>query len=435
MSRHWGIVGGGMLGMTLALRAAQAGDQVTIIEEAPSCGGLASPWQLGDITWDRHYHVTLYSDLALRNLLEELELAQDMDWVTTRTGFYVDGHLYSFSDVVDFLRFPPLSVVQKARLAATILHASRITDWHSLEKVTALEWLRRYSGASTVEKIWHPLLRAKLGPNAEKASAAFIWAIIARMYAARRTGMKRELFGYVPGGYARILDRFVSVLEARGVRIVTGCRAQRVEPVAGGSMRIVCADGSVREFDRVVVTLAAPIASRLCTVLTPAEREALAGVEYQGIICASLLLDAPLSNYYVTNITEKWVPFTAVIEMTALVKPAMLAGKALVYLPKYVTPGDPAFDVPDDQLKDEFLSALGRMYPDFPSRSVGAFRVSRVRYVLPISTIGYSQRLPAMRTSVPNLYTVNSAHIVNGTLNVNETVELANRASRELLAS
>ena len=69
--KRWAIVGGGILGMTLALRLAQQGKQVTLFEAAPSLGGLADAWQLGDITWDRHYHVTLLSDMALRKILEE----------------------------------------------------------------------------------------------------------------------------------------------------------------------------------------------------------------------------------------------------------------------------------------------------------------------------------------------------------------------------
>jgi hypothetical protein len=52
--------------------------------------------------------------------------------------------------------------------------------------------------------------------------------------------------------------------------------------------------------------------------------------------------------------------------------------------------------------------------------------------VFPIATIDYSQDLPAISTSVPNLFVVNSAQIVNGTLNVNETVQLAERAFAEI---
>ena len=44
------IVGGGILGMTLALRLAQSGQRVTLFEAGSQVGGLADAWQLGDIT-------------------------------------------------------------------------------------------------------------------------------------------------------------------------------------------------------------------------------------------------------------------------------------------------------------------------------------------------------------------------------------------------
>jgi hypothetical protein len=53
--------------------------------------------------------------------------------------------------------------------------------------------------------------------------------------------------------------------------------------------------------------------------------------------------------------------------------------------------------------------------------------VSRVRHVFPIATLGYSRSLPPIETSVPGAYLLNSAHIVNGTLNVNETLGLVER--------
>lgn len=430
---RFGIVGGGMLGMTLALRLSQAGHHVTILEAADHVGGLAAPWQLGNIVWDRHYHVTLASDLALRSLLEELDLEREIRWSTTRTGFYVDGKLYSLSDTLEFLRFPPLSLLQKVRLAATIVYASRITDWRPLERITALDWLTQLSGKKTVEAIWYPLLRAKLGANAERASAAFIWAVIARMYAARRSGMKREQFGHVDGGYARVLHRFEEHLRARDIDIVTSFRAQRVESDGIGVI-VTDQNGNHRHFDRAAVTVAAPLAAQLCPQLTLKECALLRGVQYQGIICASLLTDQPVTPFYVTNITDRWVPFTGVIEMTRVVDPKVFGGKSLVYLPKYVPADDPAFNLGDEQVQEDFLGALEQMHPAFSRRSVRAFRISRVRYVLPIATLNYSDSLPPIRTTVPDLYLVNSAHIVNGTLNVNETVQLANRTAQVLLS-
>ena len=432
--RHWGIVGGGILGMALAHRLAQGGEAVSLFEAAPHVGGLASAWSLGDVTWDRHYHVTLLSDVALRGLLRELNLEREMVWIQTRTGFYARESLISLSNSLEFLRFPLLNLIDKGRLAATILYASRIRDWKRLEGIPVGEWLARWSGRRTFDRIWLPLLRAKLGENWQKASAAFIWAIIARMYAARRTGLKREMFGYVPGGYARILERFAKLLIDEGVRLECASPARCIRANPEGRVAVEFTSGRQETFDEVVVTAAAPIAAKLCEGLTAEETRRLQGIQYQGVICASLLLEKPLAEYYVTNIVEPWVPFTAVIEMSALVDRKQFGGQALVYLPKYVVPDDPLFGTPDETLRDTFVAALERMYPHFRRDQVRAFQVSRVKYVLAISTLHYSDHLPPITTSVPGLHIVNNAHIVNGTLNVNETIQLAERTSAQFLS-
>ncbi|MBC7517021.1 MAG: NAD(P)/FAD-dependent oxidoreductase [Alkalinema sp. FL-bin-369] len=426
--KRWAIVGGGILGMTLALRLAQQGKQVTLFEASPSLGGLADAWQLGDITWDRHYHVTLLSDMALRKILEELQLLDEMNWVETKTGFYSDAKLFSVSTSVEFLQFPGMKLIDKLRLGFTIFYCSKINDWRKLEKILSTDWLRKLSGDRAFTKIWLPLLRSKLGDNYNKASASFIWAIIARMYAARRTGLKKEMFGYLGGGYDRLLHRWTDKLVHEGVEIQTGHRVEKVSH-NGNETEVSFINGYSDRFDNVILTVASPIAARVCPQLTTQERSLLNGIEYQGIVCASLLLKKPLAHYYVTNITDTWVPFTGVIEMTALVNRSEFGGLNLVYLPKYVPPEDPIFEESDESIQDRFLAALVQMYPKFDRSDVVEFKVSRVRQVFAISTIDYSQRLPAVQTSLPGVHILNSAHILNGTLNVNETILLAERAA------
>jgi hypothetical protein len=73
------------------------------------------------------------------------------------------------------------------------------------------------------------------------------------------------------------------------------------------------------------------------------------------------------------------------------------------------------------------------MYPEFRRSDVLEFRVARARDVLAISTLGYSETtLPPLRTSLANVFVVNSAQIESGTLNLNETVGLANRQATVL---
>jgi protoporphyrinogen oxidase len=426
-----GVVGGGLLGMALAAKLTRQRHEVTILEAASRSGGLAAPTRIGDYTWDRFYHVVLLSDDYLRALLEELGLTPRLHWKPTRTGFYIDGRLRSLSSTLEFLTFPALGWLDKARLGATILYASRIRAWRRLESVLASDWLKRWSGGRAWERLWLPLLRAKLGDNAELASAAFIWAIIARMYGARRTGMKRETFGYVEGGYASILQRFDESLTGSGVERLYDARATEVRSV-DGRVQVSTTIG-LHEFDNVILTIPCSRIADLCPQLTEAERSRLRTVRYQGIVCAALLLDAPLADYYITNITDARVPFTAVIEMTALVDPSHFGGRALVYLPKYLTQEDPFWNRTDAQIEAEFLSALERMYPHFQRRQVQVFQVSRVREMLAVTTVDYSTKLlPGSPTSMERVFIVNSAQIANGTLNVNETLGLADRKAREL---
>jgi protoporphyrinogen oxidase len=432
--QHWAVVGGGMLGMTLAHRLAQQGQRVTLCEAAPELGGLASAWKLGDVTWDRHYHVTLMSDTRLRALLDEIGLEKEMRWVETKTGFFSGGKLLSMSNALEFLRFPPLNMLERLRLGGTIFLASKLRNWKRLEKIPVEKWLRRWSGNGAFEKVWRPLLLAKLGEAYKKTSAAFIWAHTQRMYKARQSGQKKEMFGYVPGGYGRILDRLAEVLRAEGVEIRTNAAVEEVEGAAQEPVKVRFADGRIAHFDRVVFTTPSHVIAAACPQLNAGERRRFNGVEYLGIVCSSMLLKKPISKYYVTNITDTWVPLTAVIEMTTIVDPAELGGHSLVYLPKYMMSTEPGFAESDEVIRERCLSTLERMYPHFSRDDVLAFRTSRVRSVMALPTLGYSDRLPPMQTSIPGVYAVNSAHILKGNLNVNETVQIAEEAMRTVLA-
>ena len=431
---QWAIVGGGMLGLTLALRMAKQGHNVTLIEAAPVLGGLASVWNLGNVVWDRHYHVTLLSDSRLRNLISELGLEDKMKWVETKTGFYTGGKFYSMSDTKEFLSFPPLNLIEKLRLGGTIFYASKIKNWKRLEKITVEKWLRRWSGNSVFEKIWEPLLKCKLGEAYKNTAASFIWAHTSRMYKARRSGLKKEMFGYVEGGYRTIIESIEAELRELGVTIKTGCPTAKVEKQSDGQFSVqYVGDEPDAKFDRVIMTTPNAILEKTCVDLSDAEKQKFSNIDYLGIVCASLLLKKPLSVYYVTNLTDDWVPMTAVIEMTTIVDPEEFGGNSLVYLPKYIPAGHEMFDKTDEEVRESFLSALERMYPDFTRDDVLAFEISRVRNVMAIPTLRYSEQLPKMDTSVDGLYIVNSSYILKGNLNVNETITIAEDAMETVL--
>jgi len=434
--QRWAVIGGGILGMTLAHRLAQAGRDVTLFDAAEHLGGIAATWELGGISWDRHDHATHQSDLHLRALWDELGLAGELRWTAARTGFYADGRLHALSNSLELLRFSPLRWLDKARLAATVLRASRVKDPLPLEEIPVSDWLRRWSGRRTFETIWLPLLKARLGEHYQETPAAFLWRTIARLSAARRTGLKQEMLGHLPGGYARILSRFAEKLAGEGVKLHTGHAVQRIARAeAPGGVRVAVRDrrGTFSEtFDQVVVTVPAPIAARICHGLTDDETRRLREIRYLGTICASLLLRKPLAGFYVTNIADPGIPFTTVVEKSTLLDRAELGGNTLVYLPRSVDPEDAAFSLSDAELQEPCLAALEKIVPGFVRSDLLCFRVSRVKHAFALPTLHSSRRQPPVSTSLPGLHLVNAAHLAHDTLSSNETIGLANRTAERL---
>jgi protoporphyrinogen oxidase len=430
--KTWGIIGGGMLGMTLALRLAQDGHQVTIYEAAENVGGLTSSWEMDGTVWDKYYHVILMSDLTTRKILQEIGLENDMQWVETKTGFYSDGKLYSMSNIIEFFKFPPINIIDKFRLGVTIFAASKIKNWQRLENIYVADWLTKWSGKRVFEKIWLPLLKAKLGDNYKNTSAAFIWTTIQRMYAARKSGLKKEMFGYMTGGYEKINKSFEEHLLKLGVTIQCNTKVNAIEKTEDGVLKIVT-QNNTQFFDNVISTLSSQASVTIANQLTEAEKQKHNSIKYLGVICPSVLLRKAISPYYVTNITDSWPPFTGVIEMTALIDKKEVDGKHLVYLPKYVNPDDALFDKDDAALRKIFCDALFKMYPQITEEDILFFGASKARVVFALPTINYSKNLPGITTSIKNYYIVNSAQIINGTLNVNETILVAENKLQEIL--
>lgn len=435
--KTWGIIGGGMLGMTLALRLSQKGHKVTIFESADKVGGLTSSWQMSDVDgniveWDRFYHVILMSDLNTRKILKEIGLENDLRWVETKTGFYSDGKLYSMSNLIEFFKFPPINLIDKFRLGLTIFAASKIKNWQRLENIPVADWLEKWSGKRVFEKIWLPLLKAKLGDNYKNTSAAFIWSTIQRMYAARKSGLKKEMFGYVTGGYEKINNHFAKHLSETGIDIQYSSKVKNINKTTDRKIEIIT-QNSTYIFDEVISTLSSRESVKIAEGLTDAEKKQHNDIKYLGVICPSILLKNPISPYYVTNITDTWPPFTGIIEMSALIDKNEIKGNHLVYLPKYVNPDDELFNKSEEELRDLFLGSLYKMYPNLSEDDLNFWGISKARIVFALPTINYSKKVPKVTTSLDNYYIINSAQIINGTLNVNETIQVAESKLKEIL--
>ncbi len=421
-----GIIGGGLMGMTLARKYAADGHCVTVIEHSDQSGGLATWYDFGGFNWDKFYHVILPSDRNLIGLLNDLDMSEDLQWHRTYTGFFVDQNLHSISSNVEFLKFPLLSLFSKIRLAFTMLYASRINSWQRLEKITCEQWLRKISGHENVDKLWKPLLMAKLGPSYSRVSAVFIWSYIKRMFSARDKSASAEHLGHVKGGYESIFRRLQAEIEAAGGEVRLGHAVSELSAIEKGIS--VRTDTGVQVFDHVVCTSPVSVLQRIVDqdLLEVSGGTTGKTVEYLGVVCVVLVTKKPITHYYVINIADEAIPFTGVIGMSNVVSPDNTDSHHLTYLPRYLLSTDSEIDKPDSYFEDSFLAGISRMFPHFDHADIISVHVNRAIKVQPLQVLDYSTLVPSASTRDPRLHVLNTSQFVNATLNNNEVVGAVN---------
>ncbi len=425
-----------MLGISIARELARAGRSVTLLEAGPSLGGLTDSWTIADLTWDRYYHVTLASDRATRALLADAGVESRLVFRPTTTGYWDGTQVHPATTVREFLALPDLGLVAKLRIGATIGINARRRDWQRIERAEIEPWLQRWSGRRATERFWDAQLRAKFGDDHHDISASLLWATFRRLDGARRGVERREQMGYVRGGYAHTLRELERLLRELDVEIRVGAAVVAIEARADGTgASVSTARGDTErdtlDFDDVVVTLAAPLVAPLVRSIDPRCADSFGAVRSMGVVCASVVLDRPLSPHYLTYLAAP-SPLTAVVDMSALIDADERSGRGLIYLPRYASAASDVFDTDDATLERDWLDALAAVYPEFDRNRVQGFAVARSSHVFAVPGVGYSARVPPL-TVHPHVHVISSAHLVHATLNVDETVALGTWGARELV--
>lgn len=428
-----GIIGGGIMGISLGYFLSKQGVSVTIYEASPVLGGLAGPIVLEDGTEvDRFYHAVLSSDRHLSDLCKELGIFDQMRFKETKTGFYYKGAIHPMNNIIEFLKFPPLGWIDRFRLGLTVLAAQFVKDWKSLESVSVQSWLLKWGGGTTFQNIWRPMLKAKFDGGFDNVPATWIWSRLVRMKSTREGANQKEMAGHLIGGYITLIKAMTDKILANGGEVLLKTAVKEIVIENGNATGIRLASGEVVNYDKVVCTLQTPIFQRLIPAADMKYQEFLGKADYLGIIAPLLVLDRPLSGNWTLNITDDRFPFTGVIETTAYIDPKYVGGYHLVYLPKYTAPGSPWQQKTDDEIKSIWLENVQAMFPGFDKSWIRYFLIHRERYVEPLHGLNETDSVPAVKTPIENLYLSTTSQIYPALTN-GESVSRHARESAEII--
>jgi protoporphyrinogen oxidase len=405
-----GIIGGGLMGMSLAYYLSRTEKQVTVLEQSPSLGGLNSAVQVeANLSIGRYQHNILPNDLATRQLCNELGLSDQLSFYPARTGFLHGGHIHAMSTLWDFMAFAPLRPVDRLRLGKAILQAQRIHDWRSLDRISVKDWLIEISGRHTFDHIWAPLLEAKFDYQYDNIPATYIWMWLNRMSAIRRGPALKGYVGYLQGGHESLVKSMADVVIARGGQVHTDTRVREIE-VNGDMVRRVRTPTGLFEFDALIAAVPTPVFAKLILGADEDYLALLGRTQYLGLVCPALVLQRPLSSYWTLNITDPSSPFSSTIEMPHPQNPRF----HIIYLPKYTAPENDWMGVPDEDIRDAWMIRLRQIFPDLKMEEIRHFVVSRSRYVEPVHFINASEQIVPVQTPYMGLYLANTSQFYPG---------------------
>jgi len=379
-----GVVGGGVLGISLALRLAQAGADVTVVERGPTLGGLAGTMDFGGHEVDRFYHVITPADTRMIAMAEEVGLGDQLRYTPVGAGFFANGEMHDFNGIGDLLRFSPLSPVARLRLGWFVAQCQLRSSYDGLENLPLETWLRRHCGKQVVERIWKPLLNSRFDSDPSGLPATYLWARTRRMSGARGKGGGEEM-GHIVGGHQRLIDAMVAKAAELGVVARTDAPVTGLATGADGSITGVELEGETLDFDLTIPTLQPPA----LRFLLPEQHQGLLAPypeRWLGCVCVIIKVPRSLLPYYAVNITEP-TPVTSAIETTQVLGTDHTDGQHLVYLPKYCDPGAPEQSEDDESIYRRFTDYLARLSPGFSRDEVLDWTVQRAKLVEPVHTL------------------------------------------------
>jgi protoporphyrinogen oxidase len=425
---RYGVIGAGALGLTVAMRLAERGHDVTVLERDPVPGGLAGSFEVAPGIWlEKFYHHLFRTDRTAIGVIKELGLGESLHWYKPVTGVFLDDRTYPMDTPPAVLRFSPLSIPSRLRLAAGLGYLRVLPSASSLERHTAGRWMRRVMGRPAYQTVWEPLLRGKFGTAADEVSMAWLWA---------RIHCRTAELGYLHGGFHQLYLALSRRVAALGGTIVHGASASSIRAHDEGIEVLFQHDGidATADFDRVVSTLPTGLTVKL-TPEMPADYAARhPAPRALGAHCLILSLDRPLTDIYWTGVNEPDMPFLAVVEQTNMVDRAEYGGRHLVYLGNYRSHEDPIFRQSTDEVLTTFEAGLRRINPAFGRSWINEAWSFAAPFAQPIVTPTFARTIPGFDTPVAGLYVANMFQVYPYDRGQNYSIELAERLVRHLEA-
>ncbi|MDP9393710.1 MAG: FAD-dependent oxidoreductase [Actinomycetota bacterium] len=404
------VLGGGPAGLAAAWRAASRGIHVTLLERAPTVGGMAASIEVAGFRVDRGSHrlhpATPPDVMAdLRSLLGE-----DLQTRPRNGRLRVDSRWVGFP-----LRATELARSLPPRMLAGVARDALTAPLRRTQEDTYAGVLRAGLGPTLYDALYAPYAEKLWGLPGERISgdqarkrvtADTPWKVAARVVRGRRGTGQGQVFHYPRRGFGQIVDALADAATAAGARIVTGAEVDRLVVRRDGVVAHTRAGLEVAA-RRAFSTVPLPVLSRITSPGAP-----LSAVEAAGRLSFRAMV-----LVYLVHEGGRWSPYDAhyvpgpETPVTRISEPANYRDSADDPTDRTVlcaeipcARGDAVWSSSDEDLAatvDVALAATGLP----PVRRTAVF-VERMPNVYPVYATGYEWHLSGLDAWARSLPTV-----------------------------
>lgn len=405
------VVGGGLAGITAALRLAEAGRRVTLVETRPRLGGLAFSFRRGELTVDNGQHVYLRCCTAYRGLIDRLGAGRLVD-LQPRLDVPVLGLGPDGRRTVGSLRraelpvplhlarslatYPHLRPADRARVVRGALAMQRLDLADpALDRISFGDWLRRQGQTpATVAALWDLVGLPTLNATADRASLALAAMVFKTGLLSAPgnadIGMPKVPFGVIHHDLAR------AELEHAGVRVLLRARAVELKPSDQQAVRLD--NGELLSADTVVLAGAQDAAAALLPAGAIDRQERLTELGTAPILNIHVIYDRKLLKrpfFAALGSPVQWV-----FDRTSH---SGLDVPGAQYLALSQSGAEAEIDLPVAELRERYLPELERLLPAARGANVLDFFVTRERTATFDPAPGTAPLRPHARTNLPGV--------------------------------
>lgn len=431
------IIGGGLTGLSAAYQLTKKGHAVTIFEKEKYLGGLAYGFRKPEWKWhlEAAYHHLFTNDTVILNLIKELGLQKNLIITRPITATLYKDKQYQLDSALSLFHFPALSIVDKFR-TAILLGILKINPfWKPLESITAEQLCISIGGKNAFNTIWKPLLYGKFSHFAPTISAAWLWARIKK---------RTPRLYYIKGGFHTIVTALEHAITKNKGVILTSTTIMSIKKSIQRSgirlhqtnLQITLDNNTHSSFDKVLLTIPTSLAAKIVPNLSFAIGHLPLQIPHLHAQVLILETNKPiLDKTYWLNVTDESFPFLAVVAHTNFMDKKHYGGHHLTYIGNYLPNNHPFLKLTKEQLIKKFLPYIKRLSPAFRQLSIVNCHLFVAPFAQPVHQRHYSQKIPAIKTSVQNVYLANMDSIVPWDRGTNYAVELGINAANIILSS